>query len=346
MVGFAASDGRSRAQLVLVGALAIAFMILGIVVVFNTVLFTENVDSTGSVSAVDDSEELRHASAETAVVISRTLNEDNQTVTDLRSNMATNVSDYNTLLRETYSEQGPRLVNVSYNHSESQVGARVFQDGVNNFQNDLDDNWALATDSSDSDPADVARFEMNTTLDSLNSDDWEDSFHIAVQGRDGTDMKWRVIRFYESGDDLIVNTSTVTDSSVSTPGGYSWHDEIRNANTVTCEVSSTDAFTINVTNGSVQGDDCSFEFTDDIEHLSSGGYELWMRDSENVTGNFSLYLSNVSSVENNLDEFTVIDTDPDYSPIVWRAGVDIRYESPSLSYRETYRTDPVYNTSR
>ncbi|MCT9096278.1 hypothetical protein [Haloarchaeobius sp. HME9146] len=340
MVGFEASEGRSRAQLVLVGAVAIAFMILGIVVVFNTVLFTENVDSTGSVSAVDDSEELRHASAETAVVISRTLNENNQTVTDLRSNMATNVSDYNTLLRETYSEQGPRLVNVSYNHSETQVGARVYRRGIDDFQDGTDDNWALADNS---DPSDVARFEMNTTLDSLNSDDWEDSFHIAVKGQDGTDMKWRVIRFYESSGDLIVNTSTVTDPTAPSD----WQDEVRNHNKVTCDVSSTDAFTINVTNGSVQGDDCSFEFTDDIDQLSGGGYELWMRDAENVTGNYSLYLSNISSVQGTLDELgSVFDDEPDYSAIVWRAGIDVEYESPTLSYRETYRSDPVYNTSR
>ncbi|WP_439025981.1 DUF7261 family protein [Haloarchaeobius sp. DT45] len=337
-------EDRSRAQIVLVGAVAIAFIVLGIVVVFNTVLFTENVDSTGSVNAVGQSEEVRRGVARTAIEISRHVNQENDIPSDVETKMADNVSGYSTLLQETYSQRSPALVNVSYNHSETQVGARVFQDGVSNFQNG-GDNWALATDSGSSDTADVARFEMNTTLSSLTSD-WEDSFHIAVQGRDGSDMKWRVLRFYESGGDLVVNTSTVTNPTVSTPGGYVWQDDVRNPSTVTCSVSSTDAFTINVTDGTVEGATCSFDFTDDIDHVADGGYEIWMRDSENMTGNYSLYLSNVSSVDSNLDRFDSGGSAPYYAPIVWRAGVDVTYESPTISYRETHRTDPVYNTSR
>jgi len=54
-------EDPSRAQIVLVGALAIAFIVLGIVVVFNTSLYAENVDSTGTVSSVNQAEQVRHA---------------------------------------------------------------------------------------------------------------------------------------------------------------------------------------------------------------------------------------------------------------------------------------------
>jgi hypothetical protein len=43
------ADSRERAQLILVGSIAIAFVVIGLVVVINTVLFTENVATSGSI---------------------------------------------------------------------------------------------------------------------------------------------------------------------------------------------------------------------------------------------------------------------------------------------------------
>lgn len=56
-----ATDSRSRGQIILIGAITLAFIILGIVVVFNGVLYTETISSGtasqgGSSAAVTDAE--------------------------------------------------------------------------------------------------------------------------------------------------------------------------------------------------------------------------------------------------------------------------------------------------
>ncbi|GAB3668767.1 hypothetical protein [Halopiger thermotolerans] len=55
------TSDRSRGQLILIGAIALAFIVLGIVVVFNGVLYTETISSGtasqgGSSAAVTDAE--------------------------------------------------------------------------------------------------------------------------------------------------------------------------------------------------------------------------------------------------------------------------------------------------
>ena len=46
--GFDGQDGRDRGQLVLIGAITIAFILLGVVVVFNGVLYTQTLSSSAS----------------------------------------------------------------------------------------------------------------------------------------------------------------------------------------------------------------------------------------------------------------------------------------------------------
>ncbi|AXR78575.1 DUF7261 family protein [Natrarchaeobaculum sulfurireducens] len=58
---------HSRGQVILIGAIALAFIILGIVVVFNGVLYTETISSSGTSQATTDAELAEHE-LETAVV--------------------------------------------------------------------------------------------------------------------------------------------------------------------------------------------------------------------------------------------------------------------------------------
>ncbi|MFA9415491.1 hypothetical protein [Natrinema sp. HArc-T2] len=58
------SDDRTRGQVILIGALSLAFIILGIVVVFNGVLYTETLSSVTTGQGVSDAsvteQEIKH----------------------------------------------------------------------------------------------------------------------------------------------------------------------------------------------------------------------------------------------------------------------------------------------
>ncbi|WP_435317964.1 DUF7261 family protein [Haloarchaeobius sp. TZWSO28] len=347
MVGFAASDGRSRAQLVLVGAVAIAFMILGIVVVFNTVLFTENVDSTGSVSAVGDSEAIKRASGETLGRIALHVNEGNMDKAGRDALLAQNASNYSTLLQESYAQDSPGLVSVAYNDSMTDYGVRVFQTNGSDFYDDLDDtssdNWHLT----DSTPSEIVQFEMNLTRSQL-SNQPTDSFHIAVKGTNETGAdEWRVLRIYNdsgAGIDLAVAHSTGT-------AGGGWYDEMASP-TADCDDMAVDSkFDVNISNGTVEGTSCTFNFTDGIEYESgTEGYDIWFRDSANASGNYSFVLSEPGEFDSSPLQYqeanTVVGLGQYYTYVVWQAGVTTEYNTPTVTYRETFESEPAYNTSR
>ena len=50
------SERRERAQVILIGAIALAFILLGIVVVFNGVLYTETLSSSGASQSAADAD--------------------------------------------------------------------------------------------------------------------------------------------------------------------------------------------------------------------------------------------------------------------------------------------------
>ncbi|AGB15908.1 hypothetical protein Halru_1294 [Halovivax ruber XH-70] len=100
-----------RGQLVLIGAISLAFILLGVVIVFNSVQYTETIDSGG---ANDDISEIRTIESEIQTNL-ETLSEE-QSVDD---------SDVEEYIDENYAPQkaaeGP--IHISYVQSSYSVGS-------------------------------------------------------------------------------------------------------------------------------------------------------------------------------------------------------------------------------
>ncbi|WP_435360352.1 DUF7261 family protein [Haloarchaeobius sp. DFWS5] len=339
------ADDRSRAQLVLVGALAIAFIVLGIVVVFNTVLYTENVDSAGSASAVGETVELQTEAGGDVARIGRAVNEGNQSVgvaNGIETQLWRNVSSYSQLLRESYATDSPVIVDVTINNGtgESDYGARVSHDDGTTFD-DFGQNWFVSTES---DSTEVARFNMTVDRSAF-INDWEDSFHLAVLGTDSSgDYAWRVVRFYNDsgGGNVVVNVTE--DSQTGSPGTNFWTDS-QAGGTEVCDEPAPTEIDVNVTNGSIAGTSCEFDFTDGLEPLpGEEGYAIAFRDSDNVSGTYSLLMSNRVRAASTFNS-AASGNSPYYTDILWNASVTVSFESQTTSSRTTY-TVPLYNTSR
>lgn len=105
-------DGTDRAQLLLVGAVAIALIFLALVVVFNTVLFT---DSTTPTEPLESAEEARsfeeQVRNDTRQIMIRVANETGETECTLTQDFCDytnqNISEYSLMVSTSYAETGP-----------------------------------------------------------------------------------------------------------------------------------------------------------------------------------------------------------------------------------------------
>jgi hypothetical protein len=126
---------RERAQLILIGSLLVAFLVMGITIVANSVLFTENVAPSLSNKQIDNAREFDHASREeTRELVHRTnLDVRNRTASQVGENTTLAVRNYSHLLAEAYARSRPVVVNLTYHNDSSALGARVVQAGDGNF---------------------------------------------------------------------------------------------------------------------------------------------------------------------------------------------------------------------
>ncbi len=107
------ADGRDRGQLILVGAIAIAFIVLGVVVVFNGVLYTQAISSGDSVESVTNAQTTELEVQRGVCGVLERLNEDdtvNATAHEVRYH--DNVEAFSDTYRTTTAQSRPALVHV------------------------------------------------------------------------------------------------------------------------------------------------------------------------------------------------------------------------------------------
>ncbi|MFD1564742.1 hypothetical protein ACFR99_14465 [Haloarchaeobius amylolyticus] len=100
------SDDRTRGQVILIGALSLAFIILGIVVVFNGVLYTETLSSVSSGQGVNDAgvteQEIEHG---IGCMLERS--EDDE------GNIEKNIEAFNDSYQNTTVQSEPAAISIS-----------------------------------------------------------------------------------------------------------------------------------------------------------------------------------------------------------------------------------------
>ena len=106
------SDDRTRGQVILIGALSLAFIILGIVVVFNGVLYTETLSSITTGQGVSDAsvteQEVEHG---IGCMLERGAG-NNTAIED-------NISAFNAAYQNTTVQSEPAVVQITYNSSDA-----------------------------------------------------------------------------------------------------------------------------------------------------------------------------------------------------------------------------------
>ncbi|WP_408959140.1 hypothetical protein [Natrinema sp. 74] len=108
------SERDDRAQLILIGAITLAFIILGVVVVFNGVLYTETLSSGGTSQSASTADtvalEVEHG---VGCLLERVENDSSASNSTLADHIKQNVSTFSDSYRHRTVRSTPAAVNVS-----------------------------------------------------------------------------------------------------------------------------------------------------------------------------------------------------------------------------------------
>lgn len=336
----------ARGQLLLVGAVTLAIVIVGLAVVTNTVLFTENVGPGEARSESAAVEEFDYEVEKTARSLFLRVNHgererDWDGPDGLEPTLVENIDRFSDQLSRSYAAAGTVFVDVRYRDTVYN-GTRIVQGVDRNFTYNASHDGSVGSNVEDwsvlpaDDRADVGWFVLNVNLLNTSGDQTE----IEVENTVGERLTYRLNR---SGDGEGRNLSlAVVDET-----GAELDD-------AACRATGGRVL-LDIFEGEAFGGDCSFPSMQRLEPP----YSVVVRDGGNLNGRFAV-VANITWYD---DESRTLDADdgagslayphcsaagqqpPCLSPVVWRSTVELVYQSTAIDY-DTSRNVTVYDTAK
>lgn len=295
---------RNRAQLILIGSIAIAVVLIGLTIILNSVIFTENVSQSDAIEVSGDVDEFLTETRRTTQDLTLRVNhaEEYTSLSRLNSNLNQNFTNYSRVLGESQADTGSLYVNISY-EGEQTVGRRVVQSEDDNFTKNGSDDWSVDSGGSKY----VGWFAMNVNVDNVSK---SDHFKLQVTNTSGNTLAI-TLRQSASGD-LLVN-STVDGSHVSN---------------ATCLTSNSRVF-LDIIGGTALTSDCTYNST---SYLGQPYSDIEFVNGSKAAGKYSLVVND----ESGLNVADCPDsTEPCKAPAIWEATVSAIYEAGTISYETT-----------
>jgi hypothetical protein len=342
------SGERDRAQLILVGAVAIAFIVMGLVVVFNTVLYTENVASTGSVSEPQEAQEFaRTMLVESARLVERVnAMEPHATPDAVNESLTSNFTKYNTGVRNVSAAAAPVFVNVTDVRSAKRTFAgRASQvDGSTLESAATNRNWSV---TSAGQGTVVREFDLAVDANSLAGESGTEAFRLVWQDEAADDNY--TVWIYEDDSTGNVAIRTLSDDDTDAPA----EDFGSASDECVIDGSSGETVRFNLSEGSIMGETkCSSEL-DVSDGIPDGELRTvsFVR-GDNAAGNYSLVAYRDSAVgpssyidSTALNKASVSTSSPRWSYAAWEVTIEVSYQSTRASFTDSYVIE-VYNRSR
>jgi hypothetical protein len=296
---------RNRAQMILLGAIALAVLIVGVSIVVNSLTTTRTAAPSQASPQIDEAREFGFESRKGTRSLVLRINHRyrNVTATELGTQVRENVTRYSQLLAESYASSHSEYVSISYHDSDSAYGERLVQAG--------DDNLTATDNPTDFVPSGQRRalgwFVLNADVEETG----REQARITVSN--GTEsIEFRINS--TSGGNLNVTSDVSYDGTT----------------TVTCDPSS-ERVLLDLVDGRSFTADCQFDGIRTIE----GPYSVEVR-SEELVGKYELVYN--ESVTTSPSVCT--DSDPRTEqctvPAVWVANVTARLDSSELSFSNDY----------
>jgi hypothetical protein len=309
-------DDRSRGQLLLVGAAVLALVIIGIVVVVNTSLFTENVEAPGVSSGVTQVSEIDYNLRQAVRTLTVRVNHQsvNHTSSGIQSQVGRNVTNLSKATRATFVASQSTAVAVDYNRGSSTLGTRVVQERDGYLTDD-------GTEFGQPEWRPVQGQNIGWFVLNLNVTEMENvPVHANVSNSTGASVNITMTKVNATSPDVRINTSV--------SGGPE--------SSVVCDPASG-RLLIDLQSGeSFTDDSCRFNGTSSITNASTADFEA----GDHAQGSYSVVANEsggVSGVIGGLPECRSVSPDtPCRSPVVWSANVTISVRDSTVAYENTH----------
>jgi hypothetical protein len=301
---------RERAQLILVGSLAIALVIIGLTVLVNTILFTESVGSGSLDNRIQEAQEFDSEAIDgvRSLVFRISHADRNLTETELRANVARNVTSFSRAIGESYASTRPVAVTVDYSNA-SEIGTRIVQD----HDAPITDNSANPTWSPFGPEKTVGWLSLNVDVGETDTDPFFANATNATSGR------WVNVSVSRLPNGNVSVVSNVSDAP----------------NTVRECAPARGRVLLDVYEGrsltSATGT-CSFTGTSALDPP----YDLAFEHGDNLVGKYSLVTRESVPGLPSCDGLDPADAEPCVAPTLWTANISTAFEGEGISYSNNY----------
>ena len=310
------SDGSrpkpgDRAQLILVAALTIAVILVALVLLLNTVIYTENLATRGVDAGGNDVIEYR---ATVIFGVGELIDEENRVADGFNATTVRNgINATDDALSYRYIQRGI-IAEINRTSVEVNGGLLIAQDERQLFE---------SSNESGPDPWNVTSAVEETrqftiTLEPLhNGTDATDGFYVEVSPDVGGGDPWTIYAYMDD------DTGNLTVSSEE-PGG----PEVR------CSVDANEA-ELDLTAGTLNDKPCSaWTWAEGVD----SPYTIRFGNSDRANGTYSLTVGDSAEPGSGLNETT--EESPYYVGAVYSTSMEIRYESSDLHFITEIRVAP------
>jgi hypothetical protein len=315
-------DMERRGQVLLVGALALAFILIGLAVVFNAVTYTGQTSVPEAGSSVNDASqfdfEARRGARELVLRVNHASPYNSES--ELTQNVAANVSNYSAVMGATYSGHGA-AVNVSFESATSDYGKRIVQSEEMNFTD-----TGLPSGSSTWVPVSGAE-RLGWVVVNVNASTLAktpgNAYTINVSNSSGEYIRYHI---YQSSG-AAVNVS-VDSSFVSTGGPYQYN-------------ATRGHVVVNLLEGTSPMNRSS-QMRSPIRRLNDPD-TVEFSNGDAGKGQYSIVVPD-SSASYGVPDCSSVSVGPCYTPALWNVTVKTHYESPTVNVTHN-QTITVYNST-
>lgn len=312
-------EGRGdRGQLILVTGFALAFVLVALVLLLNTTIYTENIASRGIDRSPDEAVEFRVAVTDGL----RDLIEANEDSEYDEPNFSDTLANFSRMLERGYEDRGTIAV-VNNTSAKVHTGTLIRQTNhTRNFssaQSIPQANWTVAEEIDD---MRNVQFKINISESRIPTAGRENAFELQFNDSTDSTNNWSVYIYKTSGGELEVATER---NGTGLFGG-------------TCSYSHGGGgnVTIDITNGTLAGEECdilqwwggnppeSYDLRFVFGNKSSGTYDMLLNDSIPAGDSY----------------FTDSGGPEKIQPALYSLTVRLRYQTSTLAYETNVTIAP------
>jgi len=299
---------RNRAQMILLGAIALAVLIVGVSIVVNSLTTTRTAAPSQASPQIDEAREFGFESRKGTRSLVLRLNHRYRNVSagDLGTQITENVTRYSQLLAESYASSHAEYVSITYHDGDSAYGERLVQAGNDNLTQN-ENRRDLVPDERL-----LGWFVLNVDVENTSREQAE---IIVENGTHSVEY-----RLNETSNDKLNVTSVVSDGATVTGRA-----------TGICDPSRTRVL-LDLVDGTSFSADCQFNGTKAIEGPSTVAIE----NGDELVGKYDLVYNESVSTPYGLCSTSVDRIEPCTSPVVWVANVSATFDSSELNFSNDY----------